>query len=116
MHFEDIDQLIKEIDENDGILTISMHSLRNAYGAEKLGVNVRSNITNELASRGIRHIPAELPNYQHERVRLFRLGSPVADIITAATEISEAHDAKLRSLAASNAEEILRRVRELVEP
>ncbi len=119
MKYQNLDELAAKIDENDGVLTIYMQALRDAYGeangVKRLGTAICSNISRELKSRGISHIPSELPALQTVPVRLYKLGSQVDAIITAATEIGDIQDQKLRSMAASDAEGILRKIRELVE-
>ena len=74
-------QLKSEVEENGNVLTVSMERLRDALGAGKLGVNVRSNISKELAGMGLGHVPEELPAYQHEQVRLYKRGTQVGGTI-----------------------------------
>ena len=102
------------IDDNDGILMVTQELLRNAHGAERNGRHVREAIQKELASRGIGSLPEDLPVYQHEAVRLYRLGSPTAAVISAVLHPSEAGDATLRQTTGSDAIDILNQVRELV--
>jgi hypothetical protein len=102
------------IDDAGGIFLTDMEALRDAHGVGKLGVHIRAGIKSQLESRGIGTLPDELPNYQHEEVRLYRLGSPIANVISAVVFPSEAGDATLRQTAGSNAQDLLRRVREIV--
>jgi len=91
-----------------------MEVLRDAHGAAKLGVHVRKSISDNLAAHGLGHLPAELPTYQHEEVRLYRLGTGIADTINAVLHPTEAGDQVLRQSAGSTAQDVLRRVREIV--
>ncbi|MEJ7841477.1 MAG: hypothetical protein WKF95_06865 [Rubrobacter sp.] len=76
------DDLKADVEMNGNVLTVTMERLRNAAGANKLGVHVRSDISNTLAGIGLDHVPQELPNYQHEQVRIFKRGTLVGDLIT----------------------------------
>jgi hypothetical protein len=106
--------LLEKIDAHEGIFSFSMEDVRNAYGSERLGVNVRAGITQKLKRLGIGHYPRNLPEYQDQAVRLFRLGSPIEELINAALRISRGNDAILRKAAGGDAEKVLRQVRELV--
>ena len=55
-----------QVEKNGNIHTFTMDVLRDAHGASKLGVNVRAEISQNLAGIGLGHIPVDLPNYQHE--------------------------------------------------
>ncbi|TXM72892.1 hypothetical protein FV226_11125 [Methylobacterium sp. WL12] len=114
MDFKTYDEMSKLLTLNGNIITCPMASLRDAHGAGKLGVTVTNNISAALAHRGVGHNPATLPQQQWESVRLYKLGTTVADLITAATEIGDANDEKVRQLANSTAIEDLKKVREIV--
>jgi hypothetical protein len=75
---------------------------------------VRQGIHEKLAEHGLGHLPAELPAYQEEEVRIYRLGTPLAQMINAVLHPSAAGDQQLRRSAADPSEDILRRIRELV--
>src|SRR5882724_10199055 len=98
--------LREKIDAHEGIYTFSMEEVRNAYGSERLGVNVRAGISQKLKRMGIGHHPRELPEYQDRSVRLFRLGSRIEELINAALRISRANDAILRKAAGGDAESV----------
>lgn len=68
----------------------------------------------ELLSRGLRHAPDELPVYQHERVRLWLMGSPAGDLIEGVLSVSPSGDQIIRDAVESDAAEILDKVKELV--
>lgn len=108
------DEFGDAIDNDSGIHTTVMGVLREAHGVGKLGVNVRQAISDELASRGIGTIPAELPSYQEEEVRLYRLGSTTAKVIGAVTKPSAAGDKALRDSTGTDSQAIVKQIRELV--
>jgi len=83
-------------------------------GAGKLGKYVIVNIGDELKSRGIGH--SQLSNEQTDRVRVYKLGTPIANVIEAATGVGEHLDERLRQVTQSNAEEVLKQIRALVCP
>lgn len=85
------------------------------YGSERLGVHVRAAISKELAGRGLAHFPLELPDRQHEFVRVYRQGSPVAEIIKYVLDVDPKNDAKLRKLASGDSERIVTKIRELLD-
>jgi len=95
-------------------MTLDMGALRELHGAGKLGVHVRSGISDKLRQNGIGHYPSELPTYQWDQVRLYKQGTPVGRVIEAVFTVGEDGDAILRESAGSDADEILVRVRELV--
>lgn len=108
------EELRQAVIENDGLFRSQMWQLKTIHGAGRLGVHVRDAISRELASHGLGHIPSELPAYQEEPVRLYLLGSPVADVVKSVLEPSDRGDDTLRSLSSSQAQEQLRQIREIV--
>lgn len=74
----------------------------------------RKSIQDSLANHGLGHLPAELPANQEREVRLYQLGTPIADTINAVLSPSGEGDQVLRQNAGSEAQEVLKRVRELV--
>ncbi|MEU4599927.1 hypothetical protein [Nocardia sp. NPDC023988] len=113
-YYETFDEFGADIDDAGGVLLTTMGVLRDVHGADKLGVHIRRAIKDQLRSRGIGTLPEELPTYQHEAVRLFRLGSPIEAVITAVLHPSENGDETLRRTAGSDAQEVLNQIRQLV--
>lgn len=112
-----MDALREAIEKSQGVLTIPMEDLRDAYGAERLGSNVRLSISKQLQSLGFGHYPQELPDRYWYPVRLYRLGTPIADLIDAVLNpnaADSAHDEELRRAVSGRPTEILRRIKELV--
>jgi hypothetical protein len=103
-----------EVSRNQDVLTVSMEALRNAYGAGRLGIHVRDGISKELHGLGVGHYPTELPDSQDESVRLYKHGTPVADVIDAVLQPGEQHDEEIREAAAKETAEVLKQIRELI--
>ena len=111
------ENLKTEVEGNGNVLTVTMERLRNAHGAGKLGVNVSRDISNRLAGLGLGHVPTELPSYQEKQVRVYKLGTEVADVIRSAVEPGPEGDAKLKDYAGKNPNQfslIIEKIRELV--
>ena len=110
------EELRKDVEANGAVKSYRMEVLRDLFGFKKLGIHVRPYISKQLAGVGLGHTPTNLPDYQEELVRVFKLGSPVAELIHAATTPGEAGDATLRNATGDggDAETILVKIRELV--
>jgi hypothetical protein len=109
-----MDDLKAEVEANGGVQSFPMSRVRDAYGAGRLGVHVRTNISKSLQGLGLGHFPSDLPDSQDATVRLFKLGSPVADLIDAVLRPGAAQDQKIRDASGGNAEEVLAAIREIV--
>ena len=111
------DQIKEAVEQNGNTKTFTMEELRDAHGAGKLGPHVRAAISSKLAGMGLSHVPKELPNYQHELVRLYKNGTPVADLIATVLVPGEQNDNKLRERFAEGDVDyaaIVEQIRELV--
>jgi hypothetical protein len=97
-----------------GVVTFRAGDLRDAFGAGRLSSGVRDGISRGLLGLGLGHYPQELPDWQDFLVRVYKLGSPIADIIDAVLVPSPAHDEELRQAVHGDAAEILQRIRDLV--
>lgn len=100
--------------ECDGIATLEAWQVRDAYGVQRLGSEVRRNITQALKGHGIAHLPAQFPDRAHTKVRIYKMNSAAAGLIEAVLTVGENEDQRLREAAGGSAEEILGRIRELV--
>src|SRR5882757_3964454 len=107
------DEIAEQVDASGGLYVTRMEELRDAHRAGRLGVNVREAISDRLRSRGIGHLPGELPSYQEEEVRLYRLGDPIGKVIEAVLRPSDTGDQVLRHGVGSTATDILAKVRAL---
>jgi len=114
--FSDFDELAKRVSENGNVLTVTMGQLRDAYKAEKLGVNVRDNIGKMLAGMGLAYHPKPLPTYQDELARIYKQGTPVADLIDAVlNKPTVENDEVIRGRVNESDTSILNKIRELIE-
>lgn len=89
------EEIKQSVEKNGNVMTFTMEQLREAHGAARLGVNVRAEIKSTLAGMGLGHIPQELPTYQNEQVRVFKNGTPVADLIVTVLMPGQQNDSKL---------------------
>jgi hypothetical protein len=112
--FSTLEEAKELCDKSQGVLTTNMGAVRDAYGAGRLGVHVRKAISDRLKSLGVGHYPEPLPEDQWKCVRLYRLGTPVADLIDAVLQPSAQHDEELRAAAGGEDAKVLRDIRALV--
>jgi hypothetical protein len=112
--FADLGELRAAVEENGAVLTVKVYEVRDAHGAQRLGRLVRERIGKELAGEGLGIYPRELPEWANEEVRVYRLGSPVADLIEAVERPSEAGDQVIRDAVGGDASGTLDQIRELV--
>jgi len=112
-----IEEIKEQVEKNGNLLTVTMEQLREAHGAGRLGVNVRSEISQLLAGMGLGHVPQELPNYQDELVRLYKRGTPVGQLIEVVLTPGEQHDGTLIERFSTQGLDyaaIVQKIRELV--
>ena len=114
LQYDDFDELSDLVDQNGGVHTTHMGALRDAKGYGKLGVHVVRAISQDLAGYGLGHFPTELEPYQEQQVRVYRLGSPIAELIDAVINPSATHDEELRAAAGGDDARILRQIRNLI--
>lgn len=112
--FSDLDELTEELVRNNGVLTVEAWQVRDAYGAERLGAQVRANITAALRGHGIGHYPEEFPDRQWTPVRLYKVDSPAGRLIDAVLHPGTGPDQTIREAGSGQASQILSRIRELV--
>jgi hypothetical protein len=106
-----------DVEKNGNVKTVTMEQLRDAHGTLKLGVHVRAEISAALAGIGLGHVPEELPNYQHEQVRVYKKGTPVGDLIETVLKTGQQNDTKLSGQFAAQGVDyagIVGKIRELV--
>jgi hypothetical protein len=107
-------QMLVELDEKSGVMTVDMGRLRDMQGAGKLGVYVIGGIKQALESHGIGHYPQELPKNQYDQVRLYKKGTALAKFIESTTTVGEDHDEYIRDNINNNSQAVLQKIRELV--
>ena len=111
------DGIKDQVEKSGNVCTFTMEVLRDAHGVGKLGVHVRSEISQTLAGIGLGHVPEELPNYQHEQVRLYKRGTPVGQLIESVLKPGEQNDKSLADRFSSQGPDyavIVAKIRELV--
>ncbi|TRW94783.1 hypothetical protein FNJ84_18115 [Paracoccus sp. M683] len=115
IEFENFAELSELVDKWQGVVTCSMELLRDAAGAQKLGKHVVKGISDELAKRGLRHYPKDLPLVQWESARIYRVGTPAGKLIAAVLDIDdEDSNAEIRRMAGGDDAERIQRIREIV--
>jgi hypothetical protein len=102
------------VEASDGLVVTTMEQLRDIKGAGRLGKHVRDAISKDLAAAGMGHLPSVLPEYQEREVRIYVLGWRISDVVNAVYSPSADGDQLLREMGASRAQEIVRKLRELV--
>lgn len=112
--FASLADLRTAVEQAGDVKTVSMWTLREAYGAGRLGIHVRANISDSLRSHGLGHYPATLPEYQQDLVRVYVMGTPTGDLIEAVFHLSKGADRVIRERAGGDADALLKQVRELV--
>lgn len=108
------DALKEEVEGNENVKTVTMARLRDIYGVRRLGDNVCAEISNKLQGVGLGHYPEDLVPDASEQVRVYKLGTPVGDVMTAAQNPGPEGDKTLRDLAEGDATEIVRQVKAIV--
>jgi hypothetical protein len=110
---ETFDELKREVEANQNVLTVKMEQLRDVYGVKRLGVHVCTEISGKLHGVGLGHSPGLEPDAWQD-VRLFKFGTPVGDVMTAAAHPGPEGDQTLRALAENDAQEVLRQIQAIV--
>lgn len=76
-------ELLKAVEDGHGLKRVTMATLRELEGAQRVGKHVLTAIDTKLSQLGLGHLPDELPNRQDQPVMLYRVGTPAADAIRA---------------------------------
>lgn len=103
--FKNIGDLRAEVERNAGVLTVNKTDLsrviQNVTGAQRAGREVLRRFLVTLAQHGLGFIvsPHELINGGYRRIRLYQLGTDLADkIITPVVEPGDINDNTIRRL------------------
>jgi hypothetical protein len=115
MNLQTPEDLRKAVQASQDVLTVPMEVVRNAFKYDRLGKNVRVLISEKLAGLGLGHYPLELPDRQWVPVRLYKLGSPIADLIDAALHPTDDHDEELRKAVSGGGTETIKKIKALLE-
>lgn len=108
-------ELKQKVEDDGGVTTLNMAELRDIHKVKKLGVHVRDNISQQLRSVGLGHIPVELPSNQENEVRLYGLGTDIAKLCDAVIRPGAANDATIRSAVSNGGPGLIDRLKELIE-
>jgi hypothetical protein len=114
--FKTMPELNAAVEANGDVATVMMWQVRDAYGQERLGTQVRTGIEKALAKLGLGHYPVAIPTYQDEPVRIYKKGTEAADLIEAVLSVDEDTDAVIRDAVGGDAAATLEKVKELVCP
>ncbi|MYE45808.1 MAG: hypothetical protein F4X25_03460 [Chloroflexi bacterium] len=87
-----LEDLARAVHEHE-VIVVSMGELRNTYGAERLGVDVRERIHRGLLGCELGHFPTPLPRDQRELVVIYEWGGPVPALVRKA--IGDPHDSSV---------------------
>ncbi|MBA4180695.1 MAG: hypothetical protein C0506_08925 [Anaerolinea sp.] len=111
--YKSVNEIKAAAAEAGGVLTVTMEQLREAHDYGRLGPHVKKSISDSLAKNGLGYFP-QLGDYQHETTRVYQLGTPVADLISAVLNPTSANDVRLRKAAGGEDAEVLAKIRALV--
>ena len=113
--FSTLEELREVVEQNENILTVPMWKVRNAYGAERLKVHIRSGIHEALEGLGLAHMPREIPDDQHDMLRVIKKGTHVAKLIAAVRRVGDPDDDQvIRDAVGGDAKATLQEIREMV--
>ena len=102
--------LLTAVENNQGVHRVTMETLRQLEGRQRVGKHILKGIEEKLRTLGLGHLPKELPNRQQQTVLLYRIGTPASEVI-------EAVEASLAGGAASeSAFRALHRLNTLPDP
>lgn len=110
------EELVTQVGSQGDIAVFEMGVLRDLEGAGKLGKYIRQSISDTLRTHHLGHLPEDLPIYQEQAVRIYRLESRVGRVVEAILHPSAAGDAVLRALGDDDdAQERLEQIRRVIE-
>lgn len=76
-------ELLTAVESNQGVHRVTMETLRQLEGRQRVGKHILKEIEEKLATLGLGHLPEELPNRQQQPVLLYRLGTPASEAVQA---------------------------------
>lgn len=106
MKFASMDELKQAVENNGGLLTVTMEDVRDAYGSARLGpfvlntLQVLNSVHESLEVLGLGHLPLELPNTHTELVRLYKKDGAAGQLINAVLNLSKENDELIRQKSA----------------
>lgn len=79
-------ELLTAVEGNQGVHRVTMATLRQLEGRQRVGKHILNAIEEKLSTLGLGHLPEELPNRQQQQVLLYRFGTPASELINAVRE------------------------------
>lgn len=79
--FNSWSEVVASVNLSNGVLCVTMETLRDIEGYGRLGQTVRANIARKLSTLGLAFIRAELPSEASAEIILYRQGTPVSELI-----------------------------------
>jgi hypothetical protein len=108
------EELKAAVEANQNVLSVKMEALRDIFGVKRLGIHVCTEITRKLSGVGLGTFPEELEPDAWMDVRVFKLGTPMGELLTAANRPGENEDQVLRTAAENDASETIEQIKALV--
>jgi hypothetical protein len=76
-------ELLTAVETNEGVHRVTMETLRQLEGRQRVGKHILAAIEDKLKTLGLGHLPQELPNRQQQTVLLYRVGTPASALVQA---------------------------------
>ena len=108
--FDELDQLVAE---NGNLIDVTMAQLRDAARWDRLTGGAIKVVEDQLGQRGLGHFPALTEN-RHQTVRIFKNRTDLGKLVEAVLSPTDGGDKELREAANRDADQLVRRIRELV--
>lgn len=83
VRLSDWHELLAAVESNQGVHRVTMETLRQLEGRQRVGKHILKEIEDKLRTLGLGHLPEELPNRQQQTVLLYRFGTPASEAIRA---------------------------------
>ncbi|RIK08225.1 MAG: hypothetical protein DCC49_09180 [Acidobacteria bacterium] len=112
VRIESFDELA-DLVQDEGLAVVQMHSLRTAAKWDRLTARTLEAIKDELRKRALGVYPG-LSEDRHDEVRIYKIGTPLGNLIESVINPSEQGDRRLQEAATNSAQELIRQIRVLV--
>ncbi|RLS59153.1 MAG: hypothetical protein DWH91_01085 [Planctomycetota bacterium] len=94
-----METIVQRVSECNNVCTFTMRDLCDAIGRQRCTAQCCQTISDTLTEYGLGHWPPELRPDQSHKVRVYRIGTPVADMIGLVSRCTESSDEALRTMA-----------------
>lgn len=112
VQIESFDDLADQV-QDEGITVVQMHTLRAAAKWERLTLRALEAIEDELRKRALGCYPRLLED-RHAEVRIYKIGTPLGNLVESVIKPSDRGDNLLREVASNSNQELIRKIRMLV--